>query len=341
MTIITVTPPTTVATEEDLQLDLYVDGPQWEGIFDSLEVWRSRTGAQGPYEALTGPTWMTPRLPAGAPDAPALAQTGPSLNISGSTLSLLVDEETSISVTFTGTNPLTMAQCATQIIAQGLRMVRAYVINNLLVIESAQPGNIATLRVVGGNAAPMLGLPTTEPASVAFGKDARIPLVHGVDRYHFTDYNGDPDYFYKTRFFNGLTNTYSDFSLPFSGKYISALSPTSIIRGTIDLVDSKGIALCNRAILLSPKSQGSLVEGRVMVDSDTQEYTDANGHLEFTLIRGQNYTVAIAGTDIVRDFTAPTDTSIDTFNMLDPALSSNDVFTVQQPNIDYMVRRSL
>lgn len=332
---------TTLATMEDLQLSLFVEGPQWEGLFDSLEVFRSRVSAAGPYEPLTGPKWMGARIPANAPDAPRAPATGPSVTIVGTTLSLRVDESTDLSIVFTGVDPLTYAQCAAQITAQGVQLVTSYVVGNLLVLETTQPGNGAILRVVGGDAAAILGLATVEPGSVAFGLDARIPLAHEQQIYPFVDHNGDPSFFYKTRFFSSSLNTFSPFSPPFTVTAVAGLDESSTIRATIDLVDSKGVALANRSILLHPKNRGTRIEGKVVIDSDTEVQTDESGHAEFMLVRGQSFTVAIAGTDIVRDFTAPIDPTLNTFDMLDPSISSDDNFTVQHPSIDYAVRRSL
>lgn len=341
MPSISIRMPGSLATVEDLQLELSVDGAQWQGLFDSLEVWRSRGSAQGPYEALTGTGWQPAVLPAGAPPPPTPSQTGPSVTIVGTTLSLLVNEQTPISVTFTGSNPLTFAQVATQINAGGSQLINAYVVGSLLAIQTVQAGSIAILRVTGGDAAAILGFSTCEPASLAFGLDARIPLVLGQTNYSYTDHNGSTRYFYKTRFYNSLTQTTGDFSLPFAGSLVSNLPSSDLITATIDLVDSHGAALKNRAILLMPKFSGAQVDGRTLIDNELRVLTDVNGHVEFQLVRGQPFTVAIAGTDIVRDFTTPTDPTITTFAMLDPTISSNDVFAVQVPDLDYATRRSL
>ena len=176
---------------------------------------------------------------------------------------------------------------------------------------------------------------------MAFGQDARIPLVSGQTRYLFTDHNGSSEFFYKTRFYNALTNTAGTFGLPFNSKSAASLSASNLVIATIDLVDSRGVALANRAILLRPKFQGSPVDGKTVVDGDIQRLTDDDGHVEFVLVRGQAFTVAIAGTDIVRDFTAPADEAITSFNMLDPTLSTDDAFTVQKPDLRFAVRRSI
>jgi len=325
----------------ELQLDLNVRGPQWEGIFDSLEVWRSRDKDTGPYEALTSDTWARARIPRGSPEAPITPVSGPSANVNGLELLLRVNEETDITVTFATANPLTYGQAAGEITAQGQGLVRSYVVGNILVVETLEVGNGALLRVVGGDAAPLLGLPTAEPLSFAFGREARSQLVVGKETYPFVDKHGDESYFYKTRFYNARTNTAGAFGLPFNSKSAASLSASSLVVATVDLVDSRGVALANRAVLLRPQFRGVPVDGKTVVDGDIQRLTDSDGHVEFVLVRGQVFTVAIAGTDVVRDFTAPTDASVTSFNMLDPSLSSDDVFNVQKPDLRFAARRSI
>jgi hypothetical protein len=344
MPSITISAPSVVATEEDLLLELFVDSAAWVGFFDSLEVWRSRTTAQGPFDPLMGDGWQVAALPRGAPPPPAVPLTGPLVTIVGTELELLVNEETALTVTFTGTDPLTYAQVVAQIISQGESLINAYVAvaqSSLIVLTTVQAGALASLRVTGGDAAAILGFSTTDPSNIAFGFDARIALKPGVAAYQYVDHSGSPDFFYKTRFFNSVSRTTSAFSPAFSGATVSSLQPANLVRGTVDLVDAGGVALTNRAVLLYPKFSGARVEGKTLVDGGAEVLTDVNGHAEFVLVRGQPFTVAIAGTDIARDFTTPTDPTVDTFDMLDPAISANDVFNVQEPNLDYATRRSL
>jgi len=66
--------------------------------------------------------------------------------------------------------------------------------------------------------------------------------------------------------------------------------------------------------------------------------TDAVGHAETYLVRGSQVSVAIAGTNIVRDVEVPTvGTSFD----LGAALATaDDVFQIHTPDIPAAVRRS-
>lgn len=332
---------TSIATKQALQFDIAVESVDWENRFDSMEIWRSRASVGGPYDVLTGDTWASARLPMGADNPPSPPQTGPSLPLTTKKLNLLIDELKKVTVTFTGPDPVSLASAATQIQSQSVGLVTAYVLGSQLVIQTTTPGTGAVLRVVGGDAAPLFGFATTEPGNLSFGLDARVQLVHGVSKYIFTDQNGSVSFFYKTRFFNSATHESSEYSLPFQGSGILTIDPSNVIRGTVDLVDIAGVSIANQPVLLYNRFEGHLVEGKVIVGGGVNGLTDANGHIEFLLVRGSKISVAIGGTNLVRDVVVPTDPSLSSFNLLDPQFGTDDVFNVQVPNIDYAVRRAL
>jgi hypothetical protein len=331
----------TIATKQHRVLDLFADEAAWSGVFDRLEVWRSRDTAAGPYESLTDDAWMPATLPAGA-NTNASGDPGPSANIDGLTLSLKVNELVDLEIVFDGSNPLTFALAATQITSQSLGLVRSFVsVTGALVLQSTAAGLQAILHVVGGSAAPLLGLSTVEPESVAFGRDARVPLTRGVTRYAFTDPNSSNSYFYKTRFFNSGSRAVSDFSFPFQAPPVARLSPDALVRGTVDLVDVGGNPIANRSVLVYLRMQSTSVEGKLVAGGPSRKFTDDAGHVEFLLPRGVSITLSIAGTDLSRDIDTPTDPAIASFDMLDPTYGRDDLFAVQRPNIPFAARRSL
>lgn len=332
----------TIATNEAVPLDIFVDSATWEGQFDSLELWRSRLSEGGPYEALMGDSWSPARIPAIQGDPPSPAQAGASVNLVGRKLELQLDGVTDVVVTFTGSNPLTFLQAATQITAAASSKLRSFVLNGKLVIETLEAGSGAVLQVTGGDAAPILGLPTAEPESVAFGLDARLALTHGISSYVYTDKNGDKSYFYRARFYNSSDKTVSEFGTPFTSTAIAGVSSSKTIHAFVDFVDANGAARANQEVLVYTRSDGTIIEGKVVVPaSPARLLSDTNGHVELLLIRGTKVTVAVAGTDIVRDIDVPTDASVASFNLLDPTKGKNDLFKVQIPNIEYAARRSL
>jgi len=332
----------TLVTRQSIKLDFFIPLTAWQGMFDRLEVWRSQTTADGPYTSLNGDAWAPATLPVGAPTtAPSPPQTGAFVTIVGTDLHFLIDEKYPVDITFTGADPLTLAQVATQIAAQSNQLLSSYVASGQVVVQTAQVGEIAMLRCVGGEAAPILGFATTEPGSIAFGVDARVLLVSGKELYSVIDPNGSPQFYYKTRFFNSASRLVSDFSLPSQAISIVGISSANLVRCYVDLVGASGAALNGQEILIGMKFSGALVEGRTVAGGNTLLLTDVNGHAEILLPRGQEITVAVGGTDLVRDVVVPTDTSITSINLLDPSVGTNDVFRVQEQNIDFAVRRSI
>lgn len=302
--------------------------------FDCLEVWRSTGTPSGPYSPLTQPGSTPARIPDLAPDPPAGNPTGPLANVDGKTLTLLAGTDEFL-ITIDGADPLTYSVIAAQISAQTLGAIDAYVVGSLLVIETREVGGHARLEVLGGDIAGLTGLELNLPS---FGREPHIPLVSGVVQYRFTDKQGSTAYFYKVRLRSSLRNTVSEFSDPLSPLSTPEVTDTAI--GFLDLTDMDGSALEAREVRLYSRFSGQLKDGRVVAAFSKNALTDKNGHVEFVLVRGLPITVAVAGTNMVRDLVVPEDLAVSRFNLLDPALGSNDVFKVQVPNIPYAVRRS-
>lgn len=331
----------TVATQKKTDFSFFLDN-SWEGMFDRVEVWKSVLSAGGPYFPLTRPTWFGAFLPADGPGvAPGTVETGPSVVIVGKTLKLRVDEKTDIDVTFTGSDPLTYAQCATQVEAQGLGLLTSYVVGGALVVQTVGAGGERTLRVVGGDAAPLLGFATTEPDSVAFGADPDVQLISGQTAYSFVDYNGDAAYFYKTRFVNSKTGSKSDFSSPFQAPKGGSASSDKLLLCFVELVGIDGSAEKGREVAVFGNFDGQQVAGKTSVGGRLLGKTDETGRVEFTILRGAFVTVSVAGTALARDVVVPTDPSITSLNLLDGSVGTDDLFKVKVPQLDYAVRRSL
>jgi hypothetical protein len=331
----------TVATRERFQLDFFVSGRSWQGLFDRIEVWRSRGTPEGPYEPLHGDSWSPAVLPPGAPAPPASSQDGPPVALQGTDLTLLINEQTPVTTTFTGNNPFTFGEAATQIQEQSNGLLTAYVNSDILVVQTVEVGAKVVLRCTGGDAAPLLGLATQEPNSVAFGLDARIVLILGQEQYGFVDANGSPEYYYRARFFNSFTRTVSQYSDPFQGAVVAGLSPTALCRGYVRLVDVTGAPAVNQEVLVYNQFNGTLIEGAAVVGSAQRLLTDQHGHAELLLARGALVTVSIGGTPLARDVQVPTDTTVPSINLLSADNGQNDLFTVVVPNIPYAVRRTL
>jgi hypothetical protein len=331
---------------EAVQLQITVqNGDEARQLFDQIEVWRSTTSASGPYEELTDDSWSAARVPKTAKDEPASPVTGASTVLVGLDLDLRINEKAAddITVTFTGADPLTFADAATQIIAQGQNKVTSYVDEDgVLVVETTQTGNGSTLRVLESDAAAILGLPTDDVQGFAFGREARISLSQGKEVYPFVDNRGSGSYFYRTRFRNQLNATFSEFSPSFSADQALGISASNIVCGRLDLVSLDGKPLRSVEVTIYNSYHFNLVEDRLVTEGQQSRTTDNDGHVEFSLVRGTRVTVAISGTSIVRDIVVPTDPELSVFPLLGPeAAAGDDVFKVQVPVLIAAERRSL
>ena len=339
--MITLSATPTIATQTNVQLDFLV-GSDWEGLYDRLEVWRSRDTAEGPYERVTTLGDQPARLPKGAGDPPSPAQVGASINLVGKKLELLVNETVAVEVTFSGTDPLTSQQAAAQVTAQSTGLFSSYVLGPHLVVQTVELGQLASLRVTGGDAAPLLGLPTQEPDNVAFGSYDHLTLIPSQRRYTLVDMQGAPEFFYRARFLNTTTSHVSEFSEVFQGKALRGVSEDAKLLCYVQLCDSAGNPAKNQEILVYTAFSGRTAEGFVLAGNPTvRGLTDVNGRFEVLLLRGAKITVAVGATSLVRDVLIPVDPAIETLNLLDPTVGSNDVFSVQRPVFEFAARRSL
>jgi hypothetical protein len=342
MPTIFVSPGTTsedATTPEVMGLEIVVQPEDWFG-FDLLEVWRSTLGQAGPYEELTSALGMAARNPAGVGDPPASPVTGALLNIVGKQLKVWVGELSYWLITFTGSDPLTLAQVAQQVTAQGMGDVQAYVDpSGRFVLQTSQIGTAARLKVSEGDAAALLGLNTDD---WFFGRDARLTLQANQNIYRLMDTFGSRDYFYKTRFRNAATGATSSMSSAVAADTVVGLPAESMVIGRLELVDLNGKPLMDCEVRVGNSFKGQVIGGKVIAGTSDVKRTDSNGRVEFLLVRGQQVTVAIVGTSLVKDVIPPTDPAVTIFNLLDPALGpQQDYFRVRVPEIAVADRRNL
>lgn len=334
---------TTVLSVVDTQaiyLLFFLSEVDWQGKFTHLEVWRSASGEGGPYELLTADGWAPARLPVTGGDASAA--TGGYVNIVGQTLTLLINETLSLSYVFTGTNPITRADCAAQINAAMPLYVSAHVDESgVFVLETVQAGAVASLRVVNTDAAATLGLPTQDPDNLQFGQDARIPFQTGVSHYTFRDPFGKTSYFYKTRMYNASTQEASTYSMALSGAVRTAVDPAQVVIGYVKLMGLDGRSMKDREVLLYNSYTSSQIDDYTIVNEGQRKLSDSDGYVEYALVRGTTVDVVIVGTALSRRVTVPSSPSVTKFNLLDPAYGNDDAFAVQRVDFNYAERRSL
>ena len=307
--------------------------------FDVLEVQRSKLTANGPYEEVTAATYEGARLPKGASGVvPDPAVSGPLVLANGMTLEFKIQGVSSreLTVTLSGSDPLSYGQVAQQIVAQSGQYLKSWATSSQLIIETVEIGPQVTLEITGGDAAPALGLPI---GVVAQGKRARHMLENDKNVYEFVDPYGSQLFFYRVRQRHSITGLLGTWVGPFQAKGV----PTQLepIIGYVDMIDGSGRPLPDKEVLVYGKSSSQLIGGRVVAPLSERRLTDVKGRARFQLLRGQHVTVAIMGTDIVREVTVPTSEDVTLFNLLDPGIARDDAFDVQVPDVPYANRTTL
>lgn len=309
-----------------VRLDIRVPAADWLGTFDTLELWRSKLTEDGPFEEITAADYAPARLTSGV--------IGSLVNAAGLRLDLQAGDA-ALTHTFTGVNPLALSNVRDQLDGLGA-LLQCTEEAGKLTLSTVQTGLAASLQVGGGSAAAVLRL---AGLAVAEGRDPRLSLVEGVEVYSFLDPHGDEDFTYKARFRARLTGVQSALSAPITRAI--GVSPTQIIRGFVRLADVAGRPLLGHAVLIHNNFTGAVIDQFTMAGGSQSRLTDKDGYVEFRLVRGLKITVAITGTNLVRDLVVPADPAITTFNLLDPALGKDDLFQVQVPQLDVAARRSI
>jgi hypothetical protein len=335
--ISTKSPPAEVTTEA-ITLQVLVEDLQ-EGSFDLLEVWRSRLDDQGPFEELTAAQASPAILPVWGGSKPATPVTGANLALSGKTLELKL-KGVPLMVTFTGSDPLTAATAASQVTSQSLGLLDSWVdTDGQVVVSTLEVGTGVELEVVGGEAYPSLGLPPNLPS---FGREIRLGVEAGSPKaYPFTDLRGSRAYFYKTRFRNRSNGSTSEFSSVFSATQVQGVGSGNVVVGYADLVTVDGKPQVGHPVQVYAEFTGLVLDGKVVTGSSVVKQTDVNGHVEFTLVRGQTLSISLPGTNLNRRIAVPTDPAVYAFNLLGPSVGLEDVFKVAVPDLIMAERRSL
>lgn len=322
------------------QITLYAwitDEEDWAGRFNRLQFFRSTSGPSGPFEEITGSTWSAPRIPSNAGNPPSSPITGKLVNLVGMDLELLINEA-ELTITFTGSDPLSLTQAANQIAAQSGGLLSSYVdVRGQLVIETTQAGLNAKLEVLESDGATVLSLPVTSVT----GKDARLNLVVGQTTYEIRDTFGSRENYYRTRFLNSVTGARGEPSVSSTPRAALGVSAANVIVGYAELTQQSGSVWEGAEVHLYAEGGGPLVEGKLVGGATLVKSADATGRVEFQVVRGQRLTVSVQGTLHVRTITVPTDPAIESFNFFDPTIADDDIFKVSVPDLVVAERRTL
>lgn len=297
------------------------------GLFDQIQVHKSTTGELGAYSEIT----------AAADEAATILGTGTSsFTLNGLTLLLKVDGGSEQTLTFVTADPISIDDLVDDINAL-LTGATASEDTGALRLTSTTLGTGSSIEITGGTALTELGFTNGDRV---VGKDERLTMSVGVSDYEYDDLDGDPDHYYKTRYYNSGTAAVSSFGPAAKGDVGTVLSPSDLIKAVIDLAGIDGRPMANTAILIYNKYVPPLEVGDYLVAG--REFgirTDQTGHAEMMLVRGAHISIAIVGTSLVRHLVVPT--SGTEFLLNGAIAAADDVFQIQVPDVPAAVRRTL
>lgn len=296
--------------------------------FSHIRVKRSIVGVGGPFDLITGEV---------ATAATLLAPTAGPYSVSGLTLEISVDRAPAVTVTFTGTDPLTAAALAGQINAE-LGAANASNVGASLQLASLLTGTESAIEVTGGTALAALGWSANDRD---VGEDENIPLTPGKELYDYVDDDGDGDFFYVVHYHNPVSNLSSNDSEPFQGEPSAVVGTENLSRAIVDLADTTGFAIADQEISLYTVHQIPLVVDGFQIGlarAPKVMITDNLGHAEELLVRGSRVKVVFEGTSVIRDITVPDEEEFDLLALL---AAAPDPFNPALPAFPFAIRRTL
>lgn len=296
--------------------------------YDVIRVKKSTTGEGGQYDYITDTAATAAQL---------VAPTDEFYNVVGKTLQILRDSHAQVTVTFTGTDPLSAAQIVDQINTEvGVSIASAE--SDSFKIVSTITGSSSKMEIAGGTAIADFGW-TAGDRNVGF--EPQVTLQAGVTLYEFIDNDGDAGDYYKVNYYNTGNQLTSTDSSSFLGATATLVAAGSLSIATVDLVDGAGVAVPNQDITFW--SVYEIVEVDTFIAGIQRKpiatiRTDAAGHAELSLVRGLTIKVVFEGTSIIREFTVP---DVSSFNLLEALSESPDPFDIRTPDFHLALRRTL
>jgi hypothetical protein len=248
---------------------------------------------------------------------------------------------TRVDVTFADPDPVTTAQAAAVINAATLALVASDSDGRLL-LTTAATGSGASIEILESEAAAYLGFSAGDGA---VGTDPDTILVNGTHEYFYVDQNSDETFWYRVEFVHSVSSVTTGLGVPFPANPADRVPSSQTIVCYLRLAGLDGSPIAGRrvtfhnAFLPNVVLEQQLDARRWGVFRHSAEMvTDRNGYAEIRLLRGIQIDMAIDGTNFVRKITIPT--LGDGVDLLNPALSTEDEFGIQEPNIDFAIRTS-
>jgi len=293
-------------------------------LFDRIEVHRSIAGIGGTYTEITNLDEPTSAIVDGSDDGP--------FTLDGLTLTLNLDlDDEAVEITFEGTDPLPLQDIIDQIneVVPDLAS-EVPTDTNRLRLTSTTTGTASVIMVTAGAAATALGLSTTK----VNGKERRPRIVDPTTFYRFLDKDGDDSFWYKTRYSSSESFLTSSFSTPRQGNVETVVPSGQLVKATAYLANGIGEPVRGRRFVFIPMTRLAVATTSYNVipgfDSRAEVLTDNAGFLEANLVRGVTYRVAIEGTSFMREFVAPVDPLVTTFDIFTITGTTPDPFDIVQ-----------
>ena len=296
-------------------------------FFDRVQVQRSKVGT--PYtdaEFVTGDVLTTAEL-TGTAHSPFTTE--------GLTLKFIVDGGYEHTLTITSPDPVAITTLVEEITDTFGVTILAENSTGQLLLSSPVLGSWGSIEITGGTGLAALGF--TLHAMVQ-GLDANVVLQENISDYHYYDQNGDPDYWYRTRFYNSVSGAYSSWSSWVQGGTTAVIDASLLATGYVKLIGIDGVAMSGVAVTVVNVFNPLSVGGYFIAGASKRVVTDSRGRAETLLIGGATVDVILEGTSICRRIVVPSTT---TFDLLDPSISEDDAFAIQVPDLPAASRRSL
>lgn len=321
-----------VVTNQPIQLSYFVpDIASALLSYNRLRWYRSRTGQNGLYEDATAATAQAATL-----DGSASATTPFQLN--GRELKFRVNGTTEVAVTFTSSNPVTIAEVVGEING-ATALVVASDENGGLRLVTVATGSGASIEILDGDANPFIGF---QEGAGAVGLDQDTTLVAGTHEYFYTDQNSSGDFWYRVEFRHADEPQVSGLSVPFPAIQVQRVPSALTIVCFLRLTDMAGFPIaCRRVTFFNPFLPNTVVDQANrwgVFRHYLQMTTDQNGYAQTRLLRGMTIDMSIDGTGFVRRIQIPSEG--DGVDLLDPSLVVQDEFGIQEPEIDFAIRTS-
>lgn len=276
--------------------------------FDVIKILRSTTGVGGVYGPITAISPVAATL---------TAPTAGNYTVVSQTLQFIIDQGAQINHIFTGVDPLTAAQVASQLNTAAGETI-AFDDSGTLRFTSNNTGLASRIEIVGGAGADAFGWVAGDRD---VGEAAHIQLVADQSIYGFTDDDGLSSYFYKAVFFNTLNGLSSAESPPFQGDAGTVVDASTLSTAKVDLINFSGRALAQQQITFYGVDEAFQVGDFQLSLTRRPEtiVTDNTGHAEIPLIKGSTVKVVFVGTTLIRELVVPNTPEFDLMAVLGAA----------------------